>query len=146
MQSANWNRSKYSKIKFGFVYIKDWSKTNYIINKKDNNKIIKNDDNINYSIKYHQNINDKFEMFNKFIKHWKTVVYENINDYDEWNQFNDNFLFLIDTMDQDISKQFNATANRWIILQNGKIVFKTPIFPSSKHINLIDNWLENNAY
>ena len=83
-------------------------------------------------------------MFNKFAKHWKSQIKLKKSNKD-WNNFNNNFLFLMDTMNDDISKQFNCTANRWVILKDGKIVFKTPIFPSSKHIYLIDKWLEQNV-
>ena len=142
---------------FGFIYVNDWSKSNYIINRKTNETIMNNDKNNNdYCIEYHSNINDRFKMYNKFVNHWKNVIIDNTNNSDnnnsnsnsnninntnKWDEFNNDFIFLLDTMNNNLSKQFNGDANRWIVLKNGKIVFKTPIFPSSKHVNLVDQWL-----
>lgn len=150
--NKEWKKSNLkwkSSIQFGFLYISDWSKTNYIIDKKDINngknrsRMIMNDGCDEYKIEYHLNIKDRFKMFNKFVRHWKLQV--ELGSNKNWKDFNNNFLFLMDTMNDDISKQFNCTANRWIILKNGKIVFKTPIFPSSKHIDIIDQWLQCNG-
>lgn len=89
-------------------------------------------------------IDEKYSNFRLLIDSWNaSLKSNNIQDVDMHKA--KDFLFLMDNMENEMMKSFNALPDRWIILKDGKIVYKGKELPDkpAKHVENVDKWLQN---
>ena len=86
-------------------------------------------------------------MFNVLLKQWRnTLKYKNIKENDINDMF-DNFLFIMDNLNNDILKTFNSFPERWLIFNANKIVYKGSAVPQidTKNIDAVDQFLQQHC-